>query len=200
MMKLSGIFILLLFSHCIAANEPDCDAGASAYSYGFSVDDPVYPRLLDVEEASSIDTLFTFIASKRQRHGRLVEFYCRTGNKVPAEFRVSSSVDFDHEKLLFIRSDATSEGKSASFTENLRLKIDEGYLQLWGLHGGTGIDLIRAEPTLLVYREVRRTRRAGGGFNERQVVTEIERKGDALNLREHIYIKNKLSGWRLWQY
>jgi hypothetical protein len=80
------------------------------------------------------------------------------------------------------------------------LKLLPDALLLWGLNGGTGIDLITLDDRQLVYREVRRTRKAGGGFTERQVVTEISLKGKGFTVEERFYIKAKLYSWRFWRY
>lgn len=199
-MRVLFFSLLLCLSHGVLATQPSCAENSGAYKYGFSVGNELIPRLLEASEVSAIENLFKSIASKSQRHGALTEFYCRGQEKSTSDYRVNTSTNYNYERLLFLRSDVVSRGKSASFVENLRLKIDEGYLQLWGLNGGTGIDLIRATPGLLVYREIRRTRRAGGGFTERQFVNELEYKSGVYSLTQHIYINKGLYGWRLWQY
>lgn len=194
------VLVQLLVSTSLLSAELPCEQSAGDYNYGAGVGEVIQPTLLSKSQYQNIQNLFRRISNKRRRHGSMQDFVCSGGEQKTNQYKVSSSQEYDYEGLLVIRGEALSTTNSVKQIGSFRLKLLDDSLQLWGRYGGSDIDLIHSATDQLVYREVRRTRRAGGGFTQRNVVTEIIRKGAAFTIEERIYIGTSLYGWRLWEF
>jgi hypothetical protein len=191
---------MILTSIPVIASDIPCNQVATDYQYGGSIGLPIESGTITPSQYQQIHSLFRSLAKKYYRRGVLEDFYCKKDEKRTESYKVKTRFDYDYEGLLFLRGESLSSSQNIKQFEWLRLKLLPDALLLWGLNGGTGIDLISFDDRQLVYREVRRTRKAGGGFTERQVVTEINLKGKGFTVEERFYIKAKLYSWRFWRY
>jgi hypothetical protein len=194
------LWLMIVTSIPAIANEIPCNQAAADYQYGGSVGLPIEPETISSRQYQQIHSLFRSLAKKYYRRGVLEDFYCKKDEKHPETYKVKTDFEYDYEGLLFLRGESLSSTQNIKQFEWLRLKLLPDALLLWGLNAGTDIDLITLDDRHLVYREVRRTRKAGGGFTERQVVTEISLKSKGFTVEERFYIKAKLYSWRLWRY
>ncbi len=191
---------LIWISPSLSAQELPCAQAASAYQYGARVGEDIVPVKLNKNQYQQIHRLFNTLARKPYRKATLEDFYCKQGERHPEHYTVKSWLEYDYEGLLFIRGESLSSGQSVKQFELLRLKLLADTLLLWGIVGGTGVELIESSNDKLVYREVRRTRKPTGGFTERDVVTEIRLKARGFTIEERFYIKGALYSWRFWRY
>lgn len=192
--------LVILNSVPAIASDIPCNQSAADYRYGGSVGLAIEPETITPRQHQLIHSLFRSLAKKYYRRGVLEDFYCKKDEKHPETYKLKTYFKYDYEGLLFLRGESLSSSQSIKQFEWLRLKLLPDALMIWGLNNGTDIDLIVIDNRQLVYREVRRTRKASGGFTERQVVTEIRLEGKGFTVEERFYIKGKLYSWRFWQY
>ena len=198
----SSVCLWLVISSSIPAIASDipCNQAAAVYQYGGSVGLAIEPGTISPRQHQQIHGLFKSLAKKYHRRGVMEDFYCKKDEKRPETYKVKTQFEYDYEGLLFLRGESLSSSQNTKQFEWLRLKLLPDALKIWGLNNGTDIELIALDKRYLVYREVRRTRKASGGFTERQVVTHISLEGKGFTVEERFYIKGRLYSWRFWRY